>query len=242
MTWRPGRELDVGIALAIGADGERRHRDPGHRELDDPFALKEVVAKDRHHVRDGRELEVAVQRMLQAGGVDPGGRQVEVPFLARRSVPDAVDVAVEVEFTTPPVADARHAQTRRHELWAGFELVVEPVGKRPCIDGYAHCREVVLGDRDLCELDAERVVLHPGDHSASLRTLDARLFCHRHTNLRGIRGNDLGHPVALHSAELGATTTLAVEENAGFHIPATSAAAGIAAVVLRDRRGRRLLW
>ena len=54
--------------------------------------------------------------MLQAGRVDPGGWQVEVSVLARRNVPDAVAVAAEVEFATPPFASTRHTEARRHEL------------------------------------------------------------------------------------------------------------------------------
>jgi hypothetical protein len=181
---------------AVRVDSERRDRDPGHRQLDRPATMQEAVAKDRHHVRNGRQSEVALQPVDQTGCVAASGRQGDVSVVARRTVSDALGVAAEVMLATPPVAAARHRQAGRHKLRTSFKLVVEPVRNRRSADGYPDCHELVLDDRDLSELDAQRVCLHPRDRAASLSNGGTRRLCHSLTRVRTIYGDDPGRPSA----------------------------------------------
>src|SRR5215211_5474509 len=88
-------------------------------------------------------------------------------FLSGGDAPDAVGVPAEVKLAVPSLAATGDGKPRGREAHLRLELVVKPVRKLRGANGNATCAHVLVGDVDLGELDAERVVLDPSDRSVS---------------------------------------------------------------------------
>src|SRR5919197_1010855 len=81
------------VALPVRVHGQRRDRDPGHRQLDRIFPSQQAVTEDRHQIRHRRELEVAVERTVERRPVAAGRWQLDVSVRLGGDVPSTVRAA-----------------------------------------------------------------------------------------------------------------------------------------------------
>jgi len=125
--------------------------------------------EDGHRVRQRRQAEIAIERVSERRGVAPARRQIDLALLAGGDRPDAVGVAAEVQLAAPALPAAGGMQECGGETPLGLELIVESVGTRRGADGNAACAHLLLPDLELSELDAEWVVLQPGDRAMRVR-------------------------------------------------------------------------
>ena len=92
---------EVAVALAIGPQGKRGHRNPSHGEFNGPSAMQKAMAANRHHVRHRGEPEVTIERPGKTLGIAAGGRKIELPILADADAPRTALIPAKIKLAAP---------------------------------------------------------------------------------------------------------------------------------------------
>jgi hypothetical protein len=151
---------DVGVALFRGVHREPGHRYPRHQEVDWTSAPVELVPEHRHGIGHRREPEVAVQGTREQVDVPSGVAEILLAQACGVYRPDPGPAPGELQPPGPAPPFRGNSKTGGDELVAGYQLVVEDVGRGMAHRGPASSHPGPL-DSNVDIFSPERLLLLP---------------------------------------------------------------------------------